>query len=84
MNEVGRFYSMMSIMEVFWYAADSAIYTAVYSATLDYYPSSIHLVTAYICFCTLSGFLGIHLFLMSAEKKSLLSEAQTDDTTVDN
>ncbi|XP_071529489.1 LOW QUALITY PROTEIN: proton-coupled folate transporter-like [Panulirus ornatus] len=64
-DEVGRIFSLLAILEVFWSVVDGAIYAAIYSATIDFYPSYEHLVGAYFGFLVFSGFLGIRLSLDS-------------------
>lgn len=56
-------FSMLAILEVLWPLADSAIFTAVYSSTLDFYPSYEHLVGAFCGVFEICGFLGLRLSL---------------------
>nr|XP_045596294.1 uncharacterized protein LOC123756927 [Procambarus clarkii] len=45
-EEVGRYLSLLAILEVLWILVDSAIFTAVYASTLAFYPSCEHIVSA--------------------------------------
>ncbi|XP_069985963.1 proton-coupled folate transporter isoform X2 [Penaeus vannamei] len=69
-DEVGRVFSMLAILEVLWPLVDSAIFTAVYSSTLDFYPSYEHLVGAFFGFVLLTGFLGLRYSLEQVKNRA--------------
>ncbi|XP_045619638.2 lysosomal proton-coupled steroid conjugate and bile acid symporter SLC46A3 [Procambarus clarkii] len=66
-TEVGRYFSLLAILEVLWPLADGAIYSAVYTYTIAFYPSCEHLVSAAFTLCLMSGFLGLRLYVDSAK-----------------
>ncbi|XP_063592308.1 probable peptidoglycan muropeptide transporter SLC46 [Penaeus indicus] len=79
-DEVGRVFSMLAILEVLWPLADSAIYTAVYTSTLDFYPSYEHLVAALCGVFVLGGFLGLRLSLEHVKNRAAEEElAKVED-----
>ncbi|XP_042237250.1 uncharacterized protein LOC121876280 [Homarus americanus] len=68
-DEVGRYMSLLAIIQVLWPLVDSAIFTAIYTSTLSFYPSYEHLVAAVFSFYALCGFLGLRLSLASEERR---------------
>ncbi|XP_068226199.1 lysosomal proton-coupled steroid conjugate and bile acid symporter SLC46A3-like [Palaemon carinicauda] len=70
-NETGRVFAMMAVLEVFWPIADSAIFTSVYGATIENYPSFEHLVGAAFALLAIIGFLGLRLSLNNDEIQTL-------------
>ncbi|XP_047495410.1 solute carrier family 46 member 3-like [Penaeus chinensis] len=83
-DEVGRVFSMLAIAEVLWPLADSAIYTAVYTSTLDFYPSYEHLVSALYGFLALCGFLGLRLSLEHVESRAGRGAAEEELAKVED
>ncbi|XP_042206433.1 uncharacterized protein LOC121855522 [Homarus americanus] len=80
-DEIGRYMSLLAILEVLWPVVDSAIFTAVYTSTLSFYPSYEHLVGAIFSLYVFSGFLGLKLSLASEEGRSTAqSSFQTNVT----
>ncbi|XP_068243343.1 lysosomal proton-coupled steroid conjugate and bile acid symporter SLC46A3-like isoform X1 [Palaemon carinicauda] len=70
-NETGRVFAMLAVLEVFWPIADSAIFTGVYGATIENYPSFEHLVGAAFALLAIMGFLGLRLSLNNDEIQAL-------------
>ncbi|CAL4200470.1 unnamed protein product, partial [Meganyctiphanes norvegica] len=62
-DEVGRVYSLLAVCECMWPIVENSLYGAVYAATVDVYPSAIHLVESLHGFIIFTSFLGIHLLL---------------------
>ncbi|XP_042855935.1 proton-coupled folate transporter-like [Penaeus japonicus] len=68
-DEVGKVFSMLAILEVLWPLADSALFTAVYSTTLEFYPSYEHLVGAFFGAFLFCGFLGLRFSLEQVKNR---------------
>ncbi|XP_053634703.2 probable peptidoglycan muropeptide transporter SLC46 [Cherax quadricarinatus] len=71
MEEVGRYFSLVAILEVLWPLIDAAIFTAVYMSTLYIYPSYEHLLGALFSVFVLAGFLFLRLSLASCQATAL-------------
>lgn len=83
-NEIGQFFSLLAVVEVLWAIVDSAIFTAVYTTTLDYYPSFEHLVAAAFGLCHLSGFLWLHWSLIRDQLAGHLPVAHSQGKSMTN
>ncbi|XP_066988656.1 proton-coupled folate transporter-like isoform X1 [Macrobrachium rosenbergii] len=70
-DEIGRIFAMLAVLEVFWPIVDSAIFTSVYGATIEFYPSFEHLVGAAFALLGIVGFLGLRLSLNNDEIRAL-------------
>ncbi|XP_064098361.1 lysosomal proton-coupled steroid conjugate and bile acid symporter SLC46A3-like isoform X1 [Macrobrachium nipponense] len=70
-DEIGRVFAMLAVLEVFWPIVDSAIFTSVYGATIEFYPSFEHLVGAGFAFLGIAGFLGLRLSLNNDQIRAL-------------
>lgn len=66
---MGRVFSMLAILEIFWPIVDSAIFTSVYGATIAYYPSYEHFVAAGFSFYVFAGFLALRISMEEMEMK---------------
>nr|XP_053646991.1 uncharacterized protein LOC128698696 [Cherax quadricarinatus] len=82
-EEIGRYFSLLAILEVLWPLLDTAIFTAVYTSTLSFYPSYQHLVSAGFCVYVLTGFLLLRLSLSSCQRSHTVPDAKRSPAVPD-
>ncbi|CAL4080392.1 unnamed protein product [Meganyctiphanes norvegica] len=62
-DEIGRAFSIIAVGECIWPIVENTLYGAVYAATVDTYPSAIHLVESAHSLVVFTSYLAIHLLL---------------------